>query len=294
MTGRHDMSTHIQGEIIHDEAVFGEMTKGTPDDPAVVKESVHHLYKMVAGRPNKRPWWFFDTSVQGEGLVDVTTHLVDMIFWVLFPGQAMDVNADIAMNSASHWPTVLEAAQFERITGRAQFPPQLALNGDGKLEYFCNGQMNFAVKGVNCLVKVEWNYEAPPGGADTHYSVVKGTKAHVLILQGKEQNYHPEIFVQLVPGADKAAVEGALNALMGKLSTSHYPGISAKPEGKDRWHIVVPEDVLVQHESQFDKVTQDFLGYLDGEKQLPDWEYPNLYAKYFVTTSALELARQTK
>ncbi|MFC1544787.1 putative oxidoreductase C-terminal domain-containing protein [Gemmatimonadota bacterium] len=294
MTGRHDMSTHIQGEIIGDEAVFGTITQGTPDDPAVVKESVHHLYKLVAGLPNKRPWWFFDTSVQGEGLVDVTTHLVDMIFWVLFPGEAIDVERDIEMNSASHWPTVLNTQQFSRITGKQQFPPQLGLNAEGKLEYYCNGQMNFAVKGVNCRVQVVWNYEAPAGTGDTHFSVVKGDKAHVLILQGKEQKFKPELYVQLVPGADKAAVGKALETLMTKLSASHYPGISAVAEVNNRWHIVVPEDVLVQHESQFDKVTQDFLGYLDGKHALPDWEYPNLYAKYYVTTSALELARQAK
>lgn len=294
MTGRHDMSTHIQGEIIGDEAVFGVITEGTPDDPAVVKESVHHLYKLVAGRPNKRPWWFFDTAVQGEGLVDVTTHLVDMIFWVLFPGQAMDVELDIEMNSASHWPTVLNAQQFARITGKQQFPSQLGLNARGELEYYCNGQMNFAVKGVNCRVQVEWNYEAPSGTGDTHYSVVKGNKAHVLILQGEEQKFKPELYVQLVPGADKAAVGKALETLMNRLSASHYPGISAVAQADNRWHIVVPEDVLVQHESQFDKVTQDFLAYLDGKQVLPEWEYANLYAKYFVTTSALELARQAR
>ena len=294
MTGRHDISTHIQGEIIQDEAVFGKLTEGTPDNPAVVKESVHHLYKLVAGRPNKRPWWFFDTSVQGEGLVDVTTHLVDMIFWVLYPGQAIDVERDIEMSSASHWTTVLNAAQFAQITGKEQFPAQFELNGRGELEYYCNGRMNFAVKGVNCAVQVVWNYQAPEGTGDTHYSVVKGTRAHVLFLQGKEQNYHPELYVQAVPGADRTAVGDALEALMGRLSATHYPGIKAVAEGDGRWHLVVPEDVLVQHESQFDKVTQDFLAYLDGKQALPDWEYANLYTKYWVTTSALELARRAE
>ena len=51
----------------------------------MVKESVHHFYKIVSGSPVIRPAWFFDTSQQGEGIVDVTTHLVDLIQWGCFP-----------------------------------------------------------------------------------------------------------------------------------------------------------------------------------------------------------------
>ncbi len=294
MTGRHDISSHIQGHIVQDADAFGELIEGTPDDPAVVKESIHHLYKYVAGRPLKRPWWFFDTAVQGEGLVDVTTHLVDMIFWVLYPGQAMDVNKDIEMVSATRWPTVLNTGQFGNITGKTEFPAQFDLTGNGELEYYCNGRTNFKVRGINCAVQVVWNYQAPTGTGDTHYSIIKGTNAHVLILQGKEQNFHPELYVQAAPGADKAAVGSALKALMGKLSAGDYPGVAAIADGDGRWRIDLPEAVRVTHEAQFGKVTQDFLAYLDGKQTLPDWEYANLYAKYFVTTSGLELARGAK
>jgi Putative oxidoreductase C terminal domain len=226
--------------------------------------------------------------------VDVTTHLVDMIFWVLYPGQAMDVNKDIEMVAATRWPTVLNAGQFGHITGKTEFPSQLKLNGKGELEYFCNGRTNFKVKGINCAVQVVWNYQAPKGTADTHFSVIKGTKAHVLILQGKEQNFHPELYVQTAPGADKTSVGTALNSLMAKLSAGDYPGVEAIADGAGRWRIELPEAVRVSHEAQFGKVTQDFLAYLDGKQTLPDWEYANLYAKYYVTTSGLELARQAK
>jgi predicted dehydrogenase len=294
MTGRHDISSHIQGHIVQDSDAFGELVEGTPDDPAVVKESIHHLYKYVAGLPLKRPWWFFDTAVQGEGLVDVTTHLVDMIFWVLYPGHAMDINKDIEMVSATRWPTVLNTGQFGNITGKTEFPSQFELNSKGELEYFCNGRTNFKVKGINCAVQVVWNYQAPKGTGDTHYSIIKGTKAHVLILQGKEQNFHPELYVQAAPDADKAEVGKGLKALMAKLSAGDYPGVAAIADGDGRWRIEIPEDVRVTHEAQFGKVTQDFLAYLDGKQTIPDWEYANLYAKYFVTTSGLELARGAK
>ena len=54
-------------------------------------ESEHYLYKYVAGVPLRRPPWFFDVEQQGEGLSDVGTHLVDLVPWVLFPGQAVGV-----------------------------------------------------------------------------------------------------------------------------------------------------------------------------------------------------------
>jgi predicted dehydrogenase len=58
---------------------------GTPEEPAITKESVHHFFKYVSGSPLVRPAWFFDVEQQGEGIVDVTTHLVDLIQWEAFP-----------------------------------------------------------------------------------------------------------------------------------------------------------------------------------------------------------------
>ncbi len=293
MTERHEITTILQREIVGDEATFGTITQGTPNDPAVVKESVHHLYKMVAGRPNKRPWWFFDTAVQGEGLVDVTTHLVDIIFWVLFPGQSIDAAGDIEMGSAKHWSTELNQAQFTKVTRKESFPPQLELNSDGNLDYFCNGRMNFAVKGVNCAVQVIWNFQAPEGTGDTHYSVIKGSKAHVLVLQGEEQGYKPRLYVQAAPGASRAGVGEALKALIARLDSGKYPGVKAVEDG-ERWQVVIPEKYKDGHESHFGQVTESFLAYLDGRAELPEWEYANLYAKYFVTTSAVEMARRAE
>ena len=79
MTERHEITTVLQKELSQVPAVFGELQKGTLENPAVTKESVHHFYKTVAGNPIKRPAWFFDPTQRGEGLVDVSTHLVDLI-----------------------------------------------------------------------------------------------------------------------------------------------------------------------------------------------------------------------
>ena len=69
--------------------LFGTLVKGTTDDPAISKVSVHHFSKIVSGAPLKRPQWFFDVRQQGEGIVDVTTHLVDLVQWEAFPEQTL-------------------------------------------------------------------------------------------------------------------------------------------------------------------------------------------------------------
>ena len=77
-------------------ATFGEIVAGTEAEPGVYMESVHHLMKTVAGAPNIRPAWFFDTAEQGEGLNDIGTHLVDLVQWTLFPGRAIDYRVGLA------------------------------------------------------------------------------------------------------------------------------------------------------------------------------------------------------
>jgi predicted dehydrogenase len=290
MTERYEITTILQRLIAADEAVFGVLEKGTPSDPAVVKKSVHHITKTVAGKPLRRPWWFFDTAVQGEGLVDVTTHLVDLVFWTLFPEQAIDWRNDIEMVSASRWPTVLTLDEFSRVTGRTEFPKELALDGKGNLPYFCNGQMIFRVRGVTAQVQVEWKYEAPPGGGDTHYSMVKGTKARVIVLQQKEQNYLPELFVEPAPGVDHSAAGRALSEFVKKLAAKELPGVSVV-EDRGRWRINIPQTYRIGHEAHFGQVTEQFLKYVNGAP-MPAWERPNMLAKYFITTKALELARE--
>jgi len=101
---------------VNDPAVFGQLQKGSADKPAVVTESVHYLFKYVSGKPLQRPAWFFDVTQQGEGIVDITTHLVDLIQWESFPGQVLSPG-DVEMLRAKRWPTVVTREQFKTITG---------------------------------------------------------------------------------------------------------------------------------------------------------------------------------
>ena len=56
------------------------------------------------------------------------------------------------------------------------------------------------------------------------------------------------------------------------------------------WKVHVPAVFHVGHEAHFGQVVDQFLGYVKAGA-LPDWEVPNMLAKYWTTTTALALAR---
>ncbi|MBN2312978.1 MAG: Gfo/Idh/MocA family oxidoreductase [Sedimentisphaerales bacterium] len=291
MTERYNVTCILQKLLVLDKDLFGEIETGTPENPAVIKESVHHFFKYVAGAPLKRPAWYFDTTQQGEGLVDVTTHLIDLVMWTCTPEETLDYKTDVQMKQARRWPTVITPEQYEKVTGVAGFPDYLKtkLNDEGSLPCYSNGQMIFTLKGTHVKLSVAWNYEAPEGGGDTHHSLFRGSKAHVIIRQGKEQNYRPEVYVEPAPGGNADEVAAALKKAVTSLQ-SKFPGLSANKEG-DGWHLMIPDTCRIGHEAHFRNVMEYYLGYLP-KGQLPDWEVSFMIAKYYITTRALELARQ--
>jgi predicted dehydrogenase len=136
---------------------FLDTTKGTPENPAVTKESVHHFWKYVSGSVLTRPAWFMDVAQQGEGIVDVNTHLVDLIQWECFPEQIIDYKKDIKLTSAKRWSTDMTLTQFKEITQLEQFPQYLQkdVNGD-VLKVYSNGEINYTIKGVHAKASVIW------------------------------------------------------------------------------------------------------------------------------------------
>ena len=141
MTERFEITTLLEYELAHQPALFGELLQGTPDDPAIIKESIHYFSKTVAGVPLKRPGWFFDVRQAGEGIVDITTHLVDMIQWHGFSQPAVSAPTDVKMLSARRWPSAITREQFQKVTG-GDFPAFLQpVIKNGVLQDFCNGEM---------------------------------------------------------------------------------------------------------------------------------------------------------
>ncbi|MBU0639278.1 MAG: oxidoreductase, partial [Planctomycetes bacterium] len=290
MTERSEITTVLQRELASRSAVFGELTRGSREHPAVIKESVHHFFKYVAGNPIRRPAWYFDTTQQGEGIVDVTAHLVDLVMWTCFPEQAIDFDRDVQMLRARHWPTAITRAQFEQVTGLEAFPEflQEKLNAGGALPCYCNGELAYRLRGVFVRIAVRWDFAAPAGGRDTHFSVMRGSRATLIVRQGKEQAYQPELFVEPAAGHEAAELATALKQAMADLQETH-PGLALAPQDAG-WHVLIPDKYRVGHEAHFRQVMERYLRFL-AEGKLPPWEVPNMLTKYRTTTAALELAQ---
>ena len=293
MTERFEITTILQKEFSLIPGVYGEQQAGTPDDPGIVKESIHHFLKLVSGSPLIRPAWFFDVAQQGTGIVDVTTHLVDLVQWECFPGQIIDYTKDVALTDANSWATLMSREEFQKVTGLETFPDFLQKDVHNNiLHVYSNGDITYRIKNIYAKVSVIWNYTFPEGGGDTHYSIMRGSKSHLIIEQGKEQGYKPQLTVKAVQGTDLAAFENELTEAL-KTITAKYPGVSITKQEEGRWTVEVPEVYHNGHEAHFGQVTENFLKYLT-EGALPDWEVPNMITKYYITTHALEMAQNKR
>ena len=289
MTERYEINSILQKEFSQVPEIFGELVKGTPEEPAVTKESVHHFFKYVSGNKIKRPAWFFDVTKEGDGIVDVTTHLVDLIQWECFPNQIIDYNNDIETLAARRWTTELTPGQFNTVTQLKAYPEYLQKDiKDSILNVFCNGEIIYKIKGIHAKVSVRWNYQAPEGTGDTHFSIMRGSNANLVIRQGPEQNFKATLYIEPVDINNIDAFEQELYANFSKV-TEKYPGLELK-KNNSSWIVVIPDKYNIGHEAHFAEVTKKYLNFLiDGK--LPEWEVPNMIAKYYITTQALELAR---
>ncbi|WP_145715141.1 putative oxidoreductase C-terminal domain-containing protein [Chitinophaga japonensis] len=288
MTERSEITNILQGELSRIKEVFGEQEKGTAQQPGVVMESVHHFYKYVSGKALKRPAWFFDPQQQGDAIVDVGTHLVDLVQWECFPGVSLDYQADIQLQSSTRWTTPVTLSQFTTITGLDSFPAFLQpYVKDTVLNVHANGEASYTLKGVHVKVGALWNYAAPEGSGDTHYSLLRGTKSHLVIRQGKEDGYEPTLYVEPLGDNNTPAFEQALQAALQQLA-GEYPGLATEKSAKG-WKIVIPAKYKVGHEAHFAQVMERYLQYLQ-QGCLPEWEVPGMLARYYTTTKALEMA----
>lgn len=287
MTERYEITTILQKELSEIPEVFGDLEKGTMEEPAITKESVHHFFKYVSGNPLIRPAWFFDISQQGEGLVDVTTHLVDLVQWECFPGMIIDHNTDVKILDAKRWTTDLSSEQFEKVTGLKDFPDYLDKDvKDGLLKVYSNGEIIYRIRDVVAKVSVIWNYQAPEGG-DTHYSMMRGNRCNLIIRQGPEENYQPVLYVE--PHASMDHFEQAIRNAVEQSLQEKYPGISLEKVSDLQWKVIIPDRYKVGHEAHFGQVTKKYLEYLE-KGNMPDWEVPNMITKYYITTQALKMA----
>jgi len=290
MTERFEINSILQKEISLIPEIFGSLEKGSLNNPAVEISSDHCFYKYVSGNVLTRPAWFFDVSQQGEAIVDVATHLVDLVQWGCFPEQVIDQTKDISILDAKRWPTMLTASQFKLITKLDTIPSYLKDNfaNDTTLAIYSNGEINYTLKGVHAKVVAKWNYTSESGG-DSHYSMMRGTKSNLVMRQGKEEHYKPVLYIE--PVKNDATSQSIIAESFKKISTK-YPGVELYKTNKG-WSVKLPGNLVEGHEAHFARVTINFLEYLK-KRNMPAWEVPNMLTKYYTTTKALEIASKKK
>lgn len=284
MTERYEVTSILQKELMADKDIFGELVIDG-DEPAIVKESVHHLFKNVNGRALVRPPWYFDVNVQGEGIIDVTTHLTDLIQWMLFDGEEFDFETDYELCDAKRWHTDVPLEKFSLITKRKQFQREIMGKvKDDVLKLYSNGEFTYKLKGVPVKLSVIWALEAPEGGGDTHYSIMRGTKSDLIIEQGPQTGNKPELFIKAHGDID--AMEALLKTAVAK---QDFEGLEVVRDG-EKLRLEIPAELRTSHEEHFAAVRDNFIACIDGEKEFPANMKSALKAKYSLLAAAQELA----
>ena len=281
MTERYNPIHRIQRSLMQDTLLFGHLLPGTPDHPAIIESSVHHYYR---GGKGSRPAWFFDVLQQGEGIVDVTTHLIDLSFWKSFPDEIIDYKNEVKVLAAKHWPVIITKGEFSAATSLPVIPSSLnRYVKDSVLEVYANGSITYQVKGVCNRVLVEWRPVTPPGGNDLRNGYAEGTKSTILIQQEFGQT-SPKLCIQKGEKVPEAEFRIALKQAITRLQ-SDFSGISFSDIAKTV-QINIPSEL----NNSYDPTFKVFIGHLKN-RDLPKWEVPNTLAKYYITTTALEMAK---
>ncbi len=287
MTERHEVTSQLQREFVNSPEVFGRLETGSVGDPAIRARSIHHVSKIVAGVPLRRPAWFFDIDEYGEALADVGTHVVDLVQWTAFPERPVSLS-DIRITGGRHWPLDITAAQFRQVTGEAQFPPALATHTTGDvLHWLGNNSIEYTIHGVHVAMDILWNWETSEGG-DVYEASFRGSRARAEIRQGRAEKYVPELYI--VP-ADPAGAKDVLQEVRKKVAAlqGRWPGLAALENGTEA-RLVIPDKFRVSHEAHFAQVSNLFFEYMKAPKSMPARERDEMLAKYFVTTRGVEAA----
>jgi predicted dehydrogenase len=281
MTGRHAPGSLVAERLVHEPEVLGEV-QGDDGGPAIRLASVHHLEKVVNGAPLRRPPWFFDVRVQGDGVADIPTHLVDQAQRFLARPGAPARDAELL--SVRRWSTQVPRGLFARVTGVPDFPADLQAEvDDGMLAYAANAEIAFRLRGVGVHVSTRWDLTEPRGGGDAHSATVGGTRSRLRIEQGPATGFRRRLVVE--PRGSAAPVEAALARLTAAWQ-AEFPGlaVAAAPDGLE---VSVPARPGTAHESQFPLVLDELLADIARGSSWPDERAADTLAKYELLAKAL-------
>ena len=284
MTERHEILARLRRRVVTSPRVFGEFVRDC-ERPAIEIASVHHLYKVVNGLPLQRPWWYYDADIQGDGLVDIQSHLSDQVQWMVLGDEPGDCERDVELHSARRWTTPVPLELYRDSTGQPEFPDALSDNvSDGVLSLPCNGEIEYSLKGVRIRQRTEWGQREPSGSTDLHPCVIRGTRCHVLVRHGPDTEYVAKLYLEPVAGVD---IEAALSEAIADWQED-FPGLGLTPADKG-FELVIPEALRSTHESHFAMVLESFLDYLDAGRW-PQWLTAGIRMRYELLARSRELA----
>ena len=284
MTERHEILARLRRRVVASPRVFGEFVRDS-ERPAIEIASVHHLYKVVNGQPLQRPWWYYDAGIQGDGLVDIQSHLTDQVQWMVLGDEPGDYDRDIELRAARRWTTPVALDLYRESTGQPEFPDALSgyISG-GVLALPCNGEIEYSLKGVRVRQRAEWGQREPPGSTDLQPCLVRGTRCDFRVRHGPETGYVAKMYLEPVPGVD---IDAALSDAIADWQED-FPGLGSTSTDNG-FEIVIPEALRSTHESHFEMVLENFLDYLDAGCW-PQWLTQGIRMRYELLARSRELA----
>ena len=260
MTSRHDTLARLTRLAATSEALFGGFAERSRE-PVIDLRSAHHLLKVVNGAPLTRPAWYYDTCIQGNGLVDIQSHMTDQSQRLVEDRPGLETGGTVELDGAKLWSTPVPLDLFRASTGLGDFPDPLANRiTDRVLDLACNGEIRYRLGGVSIRQRAEWGQREPEGGGDAYAATVRGTRATIVSRRGPQTGFRPELHI--VPrdagSGFNARVDEALSGWK-----REFPGLSHRPSSLGR-EIVIPDALHTPHEAHFAMVLDDFLDLLDS------------------------------
>jgi predicted dehydrogenase len=285
MTVRHSILARLITEVVHTPELFGTFETSAGETPAIDISSVHHLYKQVNGQPLRRPVWYYDTTVQGDGLVDIQSHMVEQAQWWVLGEAVGDFARDVVLDSARRWTTPVPLELFYDSTGMRTYPETLQPSvRDGVLHYACNGEIRYRLRGIGVRQMAEWRQREPEGTGDLHRLTIRGSRCHVLIRQGEETGYRATLHLVPVPGVE---LEPILRTVLAQWQ-ERFPGLTFAPSPFGL-RLLPPPTLDQGHESHFPLVLNAFLDHLEHDSW-PDALRARLRLRYTLLAHARDLA----
>jgi predicted dehydrogenase len=287
MPNRHEFLARLRKQVADTADLFGEFVTDDAQEPAIELSSTHHLYKIVNGQPLRRPAWYYDVRIQGDGIVDGHSHLTDQAQWLVGASQIYDFDTDVHIDSARRWATPVPLELFRDSTGLEQWPDSLRPQiRDDVLHYACNGEINYRLCGINVRQYSDWGQREPVGGGDLHGAVLRGSRSVLRVDHGEHTNFIPEVSLEPRNGVDLSDVlDQAINDWQ-----SVFPGLAVEPI-VNGYRFVSPHALHTTHESHFASELGGFLDHMDNGRWPIDLQ-ARIHTRHRLLTEALVLANQ--